>query len=79
MWYAASGHLCLKSSVEQEKIRKHAKINSEVLVKTKHFNPEKEGGKSLFLVHSAEFFKITRRLTHMRWQGRKCLTQFLML
>lgn len=34
----------LKSSVEQEKIRKHTKMNSEVLVKTKHFNPGKEGG-----------------------------------
>lgn len=41
--------ICLKSSVEQEKTRKHMKINSEVLVKTKHFNPGKKGEKNLFV------------------------------
>lgn len=60
--------ICLKSSVEQEKTRKHMKINSEVLVKTKHFNPGKKGEKkSLCLVHSAEFiFRITSRLMHLQ-------------
>lgn len=43
---AASGYLCLKSSVELEKIRKQTKIKSEVLVKTKHFNPGKGAGTS---------------------------------
>lgn len=38
--------ICLKSSVEQEKTRKHMKINSEVLVKTKK---GKKGEKNLFV------------------------------
>lgn len=36
---ARSGHTCLKSSVKQEQIRKHIKINSKILVKTEHFDP----------------------------------------
>lgn len=74
---AASGHLCLKSSVELKKIRKHMKINFEVLVKTKCFNPGREGKKkkkSLGLVHLAKLIlKIIRRLMYMWQGGRKYL------
>lgn len=53
------------------------KINFEVLVKTKCFNPGREGKKkkkSLGLVHLAKLIlKITRRLMYMWQGGRKYL------